>query len=94
MGCCFPDTGAIHSVTDSKLNYEQMLFMQNNCIKLIVLGTSGSGKTTITKQLQQINGVYEQNCHSQDNVLMLIHNTIIRDIKTLCQHKQISAKKK
>eukprot|EP01083_Nonionella_stella_P209730 759970_1 len=82
MGCCHNTGTAVNSVSQSNCKHSQSE-QQKSSIKILLLGTSDSGKTSLIKQLQHINNIDQTN--PQHNILSSIIDCIVSDMKILCR---------
>eukprot|EP01084_Bolivina_argentea_P129923 229409_1 len=84
MGCCHNTGNGDNSVRQSNENFKDCESEEEkSSIKILVLGTSGSGKTSIIKQIQHINNVYETD--GEPTKLSTIIDCVVSDMKILCR---------
>eukprot|EP01083_Nonionella_stella_P040207 109261_1 len=73
----------IKTHVENEVDFKRLMTPKEKVLKVVLLGPSDSGKTTIIKQLQKIHETYDD-ANSQ-NVVAEIRDGIIENMKVLCE---------
>eukprot|EP01084_Bolivina_argentea_P022660 42119_1 len=72
---------------DEKYDFDKLETPKQKKVKILVLGPSDAGKTTIIKQLKLLNDMYDE--EDSKNMTNYIRDSVLSNMKTLCDQSLI-----
>eukprot|EP01083_Nonionella_stella_P270267 915029_1 len=82
---CFCNSG----VEEDERRFEELETPQEKTVKIVIIGPSDSGKTTIIKQLKKIHCIIDDEIEDTRTMTNYIRDAIIANMKTLCSQSLV-----